>query len=173
MIDDVKIKEMYELMKIPQERHPERLFVVNRINDNDKVIYDLGCGRHKTLSRMIGIDTKRVADIRASIDDLPMIKSDTADVVVSRHSLEHLIDPIKALTEWERILKPLGRMIIILPDHEFVDTLDFQMSNGKHLHAYTRHSFMNLMVVMRFGVIELATVMKGWSFGAVIKKRKE
>ena len=170
MVSEERLRELGELLKIPQITHPERLFVERRIKDTDKVIYDLGCGRHKTIPRAIGIDIKRVTDIRASIDCLPMIESGTVDVVISRHSLEHLIDPVKALKEWNRILKPFGRMILVIPDHEFVDTMDFQLGNGVHLHAYTRHSLLNLVMVMGFNVTEVETVISGWTFGMVIEK---
>ena len=171
MISEERLKELTELLKIPQAEHPERLFAERRIKDTDLVVYDLGCGRHKTIPRAIGVDIKRVTDIRASIDCLPMIKSDSVDAIISRHSLEHLIDPVKALREWHRILKPFGRAILVLPDHEFIDTMDFQLSSGVHLHAYTRASLANLVNALGMFVIEeIATVISGWTFGMVIQK---
>jgi len=171
MVTDKQLEELWELLKIPQEIHPERLFVADRIQDEDEIIYDLGCGRHKTVMRAVGVDIKRVTDVRASIDNLPMIESGTVDVVISRHSLEHLIDPVKALREWHRILKPFGRIILVLPDHEFIDTMDFQMGNGVHLHAYTRYSLTNLINTLElFVILEVTTVINGWTFGMVIKK---
>ncbi len=159
------------LYTIPQEKHPERLYVLNHIKDTDSVVYDLGCGRHKTLSRAIGIDIKRCTDIVASIDWLPMIKDESADIIISRHSLEHLLNPIQALGEWERILKSTGKLIIVLPDHEFLDTMDHQISNGKHLHAYTRYSFVDLISILQiWNVVEVETVMEGLSFGVVAEK---
>jgi SAM-dependent methyltransferase len=167
-------KELDIILKIPQLNHPERVFVENRITSFNEVIYDLGCGRHKTIDRAIGIDIRRGrGEIRASIDSLPMIKSGTVDVIISRHSLEHLIDPVKTLREWIRILKLNGRMIIILPDHEFVDTIDFMIGSGVHLHAYTRESFANLADTLGLFIVEISTVIEGWSFGIVLEKRGE
>ena len=57
-MNEDKQKELWVLLKIPQETHPERLFAAERVKDSDEVVYDMGCGRHKTLSRMIGIDVK-------------------------------------------------------------------------------------------------------------------
>ena len=174
MISEERLKELAELLKIPQAEHPERLFAERRIKDTDLVVYDLGCGRHKTIPRAIGVDIKRVTDIRASIDCLPMIECGTVDVVISRHSLEHLIDPVKALREWYRILKPFGRIILVLPDHEFIDTMDYRTGNGVHLHAYTRSSLANLVDALGlFVILEDATVISGWTFGMVIEKGEQ
>lgn len=171
-MDEAKLKELEVLLKLRQHSHPERLFVAELIREEDKVIYDLGCGGHKTLKRAIGVDIRRVTDIRASIDDMPMIASNSADIIISRHSLEHLIDPVKALVEWRRILTINGKMIVVLPDHEFVDTMDFRISSGVHLHAYTRQSFANLVLSLGQCVVtDTTTVIKGWSFGAIVERR--
>lgn len=168
MISDSRLKELFALS---QKDHPERLFVLNWIEDNDAIIYDLGCGRHKTIDRAIGVDVKPVTDIASSIESLPMIENGSADVVISRHSLEHLIDPVEAIREWGRILKKGGKMIIVLPDHEYIDTMDFRLSNGKHLHAYTRKSFLNMVIMFaRFYEVNTSTIIPDWSFGIVLRK---
>ena len=48
--------------------------------------------------------------------DLREIADNTYDFVLSSHSLEHTANPIKALTEWIRILKRSGKLVLILPD---------------------------------------------------------
>src|SRR4051794_38319112 len=45
----------------------------------------------------------------AEATDLHMIKSNTYDFVLSSHSLEHTANPLKALKEWNRILKANGK----------------------------------------------------------------
>jgi SAM-dependent methyltransferase len=45
------------------------------------------------------------------------IASDTYDFLLSSHSLEHTSNPIKAIREWERVVKPGGAMVVILPDY--------------------------------------------------------
>ncbi len=161
------IKKMYGL---PQETHPERLFVLNEIKEPGAIIYDMGSSVRKTAQNVMGVDIEPVTDIKSDIQNLPMIKSDSADFVISRHSLEHVIDPVKALYEWRRILKPSGKILIVLPDHGAFDTLHPSLAQGAHLHAYTKESFKSLIDALPGFEFEKEpiAVVEGWSFGAVI-----
>lgn len=163
---------IWKMFQLPQETHPERMWVLSHLPEDLGTVYDLGCGRHKTISRAIGVDLNPVADIQASIDSMPMIASDSADTLISRHSLEHMLDIVKTLQEWHRILKVNGRLIIVLPWHGNLDTMSNLISCGTHMHAFTPESFMNLLRLMPhlFRVDTVATVMKDWSFGLVLKK---
>lgn len=40
----------------------------------------------------------------------------TYDFVLSSHNLEHMANPIKALNNWKRVLKPRGFLLLVLPD---------------------------------------------------------
>jgi len=53
-------------------------------------------------------------NIVASGDDLPF-KDGTLDYVVSAHVIEHFFDPVKALREWHRVIRPGGYIFIIAP----------------------------------------------------------
>lgn len=165
-----------KMFGLPQETHPERLFVLKELGDAEgRVIYDLGCGRHKTIPNSIGVDIEPVADIRASVDELPMIQSGTADFIISRHSFEHLLDPIKTLKEWKRILRPDGKIILVLPDFSSLDTMNPLLSGGVHLHAYTMESLKNIVTSVSkvFTINTLEPVVPGWSFGMVIQKSSQ
>jgi SAM-dependent methyltransferase len=48
--------------------------------------------------------------------DLNTISNNQYDLILSCHSLEHIANPIKALKEWMRVLKPNGYILIILPN---------------------------------------------------------
>lgn len=54
-------------------------------------------------------------DIVARGDELPF-EENSWDFVLSSHVLEHIFDPIKALKEWHRVIKPQGYICIIIPD---------------------------------------------------------
>jgi len=56
-------------------------------------------------------------DIVANGDDLPF-KDNYWDFVVSSHVIEHFWDPVKALNEWLRVIKPGGYVFIIAPHKE-------------------------------------------------------
>lgn len=152
---------------IPQEIHPERLYTVQNIGEA-KIVYDLGCGSHKSIPSAIGMDIRAVTDVQGSIDTLPF-ESKSADAIISRHSLEHVLDPAKAIKEWIRVLKPGGRMVIVLPDHGSINTIDPYYGNGEHLHAYTMESLSNFISLFPdIYIIKSEIVLSQWSFGAVI-----
>ena len=43
------------------------------------------------------------------------IANESYDFVAASHVLEHLANPLRALTEWKRIVKPSGTVLVILP----------------------------------------------------------
>ena len=47
--------------------------------------------------------------------DLQEIPSATYDFLLSSHTIEHIANPIKALIEWKRLIKPLGTLILVIP----------------------------------------------------------
>lgn len=50
--------------------------------------------------------------------NLHPVASGSYDVVLSSHTLEHVANPIRALREWWRILRPGGALLVILPQRE-------------------------------------------------------
>jgi SAM-dependent methyltransferase len=50
--------------------------------------------------------------------DLGRIASTRYDFVVSSHTVEHTANPLRALREWMRVLKPQGTLIMVLPHKE-------------------------------------------------------
>jgi SAM-dependent methyltransferase len=46
---------------------------------------------------------------------LDKIQSESYDFVLSSHALEHIANPVLALTEWIRVLKEQGLLILLLP----------------------------------------------------------
>ncbi|CAN5515016.1 hypothetical protein BH10ACI4_BH10ACI4_01070 [soil metagenome] len=47
--------------------------------------------------------------------DLANIPDNSYDFVLSSHNLEHMANPVKALREWKRVLRPEGALIVVLP----------------------------------------------------------
>ena len=67
--------------------------------------------------------------------DMKPINSEVYDIVIASHVLEHLANPVKALIEIKRILKPEGLLIIALP-HKAV-TFDHNREVTKLEHILT------------------------------------
>lgn len=58
----------------------------------------------------------------AEATDLSEIPSDKYDFLLSSNCLEHTANPLKAMSEWVRIVKPGGYVLLVLPKKE--DTFD-------------------------------------------------
>ena len=52
----------------------------------------------------------------AEATDMGKLPSGTCDFVLSSHMLEHSANPILALSEWKRLLKDDGYLVLLLPD---------------------------------------------------------
>lgn len=161
--------------KLDQETHPERLWVINKLKSEcfTERIIDLGCGTNKTVNHSVGVDIRPVTDVCGSIESIPAIGSINTeshfDVIISRHSLEHVLDPVKTIREWMRILKPHSKMLIVLPDHGSIDTIDPYYSAGQHLHAYSMESFKSFISAFKdLFISKCEIVLQNWSFGTVI-----
>jgi len=162
---------MKSFFNAPQEIHPERLWVIANIGEvKAKVILDLGCGRNKTIPEAIGVDIVWDTDIKGNAESFPFPKNEV-DIIISRHCFEHLLDPIKTLENWYKILKIGGKIIMVIPDHEKMNTLDPFYSEGQHLHTYTMESLKNLISLFSlFEIEKLEVVIDYWSFGCVLRK---
>ena len=161
---------MIPFKDFPQETHPERLWVLKQLGEPaGRRILDIGCGTHKTLPEAIGVDVRPVTDYQASMDDALPFERNSVDVIISRHSFEHVLNPVWALLEWRRIVKHNGKVIVVLPDHGTVDTHQEALSAGQHLHAYTMRSFLDLINYGRgFNSSLIEVVLEDWSFGSVL-----
>lgn len=92
--------------------------------------------------------------------DLGDVSANQYDFLLSSHNLEHLANPIKGLKEWQRVVKPGGHLVIVLPhyartfDHRRVPTTlehmieDYERDTGEddltHVEeTYTAHRLNN------------------------------
>src|SRR5207249_6461167 len=95
------------------------------VNPEDTVL-DFGCGGGFTLlalpcSQRLGIDPSEAALKVArdnGIEAYPSIHAvppATVDVVITDHALEHTIRPLDELRSLRHVLKPTGRIVVVLP----------------------------------------------------------
>ena len=75
-------------------------------------------------------------DIVSPGDQLPLDDS-SVDFVISSHVIEHFPDPIKALKEWYRVVKPGGYLYIIAPHKE--RTFDKERNRSTLAELIERH----------------------------------
>lgn len=147
-------------------------------------VLELGCGAQKTVEKSSGLDIfgkgetiptlakngnhpTSVADIKAEATQTG-IENESFDCIIARHLLEHMIDPVLALNEWDRILKLGGRLIIAVPDHAISNTIPL---NPEHVHAYTKESLTNLVyTVLNYKPISVEYANNGVSFVGVYEK---
>ncbi len=72
------------------------------------------------------------ADFLADARTLP-IPDDTLDYLCSSHVLEHLPDPIAALHEWHRVLRPGGLLYLVVPDKRYTFDEPREVTSCAHL----------------------------------------
>jgi len=75
-------------------------------------------GRDSNWPELIGTPWGPDAHFHVDIDvsGLAAIPSGSFDVVVGCHVIEHLANPLRALTEFDRVLRPGGRLVLVVPD---------------------------------------------------------
>jgi len=84
---------------------------------------ELGSGPHGIegfyhVDAVAGGNVNKVSDIR----NLHWLKSDSVDELYSAHTVEHIsyTEILQVLKEWNRVLRPGGKMIIKMPDLDFM-----------------------------------------------------
>ena len=75
-------------------------------------------GRDKNWPELIGSPRGPQADLKIDldVDGLAPIPDCCLDAVIACHVIEHLANPIAALREFERVLRPQGRLVLVVPD---------------------------------------------------------
>lgn len=134
-------------------------------------VYELGSGGQLTIPEAIGVDfypkgemidtinTVSVAEIVADVSkELPF---KDADVLIARHILEHMTDPIETLKHWYNALNIGGQLIIAVPDEDLAITIPM---NIEHKHAYTKPFLASLLEITGFKNIVLEDCKNGVSF---------
>lgn len=69
------------------------------------------------LEELSSTGTYAKVDLVAAGDALPL-ENDSVDFVISSHVIEHFYDPIRAVKEWLRVVRPGGYVYIIAPHKE-------------------------------------------------------
>jgi ubiquinone/menaquinone biosynthesis C-methylase UbiE len=116
-------------------------YIIDNLSKTAKTLIDIGCGNGFFLRQVKSngldlfgcdiADTRRVRDynfLRCSIAHLPF-KDKQFDIVTSSHTLEHIVNPEKAISELKRITR--RQLIITVPcQRYYFYTLD------EHIHFF-------------------------------------
>lgn len=153
------------------------------LHKTDKKILDLGCANNKTVPNAVGIDFipkgERIpnldgdpvseADITGDVSKELPVEDNSQDVIIARHILEHMLNPIAVLEKWMRKIKPGGRLILALPNQDWHLTIPM---NAEHVHAYNPESAITLLSAMGLKV-EVRDSRNNISFIAIGEKPNE
>jgi predicted SAM-dependent methyltransferase len=116
---------------------------------------DLGCGALKVWPHMIGVDngmdellfgsTVR-ADVNvASAAKLPLFASESVHAVYSSHLLEHIENWTEALSEWWRLVKVGGYLVLYLPHRDLYPRIGEPGANPDHKHDFCNQDILEYM----------------------------
>jgi SAM-dependent methyltransferase len=110
--------------------HPYRAFELRAaalIDDQTHTLLDAGCGRSVPVlqkfkgrvARLIGVDLVEFTDVPEGIEtynaDLARLPlpDGSVDLIISRSVFEHLTEPQKVYAEFNRVLRPGGRILFL------------------------------------------------------------
>ncbi len=119
------------------------LMVFEKIQDSDGgyrrlIRLNLGCGRD-VRHGWVNVDKVKLdgVDVVHDLDMFPYPFDDNSvDYILMKHTLEHLDDVVRVMEECHRILKPNGRLEIIVPYYKYKSAF----TDPTHRHFFTEQS---------------------------------
>jgi SAM-dependent methyltransferase len=126
-------------------------------------VFEFGCGLGQNLfglpaHKKMGYDISEYAREFCKqkgltvVGTLEAVPTDAFDVVISRHSLEHLEDPFQNLMLLRSFLRPGGWLILILPEERPSMLRSYAPDVDNHLFSWTPRTLANLLHHARFTV---------------------
>ena len=78
---------------------------------------------------------KNKIDILCDAHHLAELADASVDVIASSHTIEHLVNPLLALNEWKRVLKPGGYVYSVIPNYKLTFDHRRELTSLEHLVA--------------------------------------
>jgi SAM-dependent methyltransferase len=145
------------------------------ISPSDTVL-DFGCGTGGILKnipcgRRLGVEINEasVAEARgagiAVFSDLALIKSESVDVAITHHALEHVAEPHTVLLHLLRIVRPGGKLIVAVPAEppRARKFRTWRPVNDVHLYSWSPLTLGNLLTACGFTVQKAVVQSGGYS----------
>lgn len=140
---------------------------------SDKVL-DFGCGggwllTHLNCAKKVGVELNEAAhevcrnngiEIYKTIDCVP---DKDFDVIISHHCLEHVPYPIQALSSLRGLLKPGGKLILVVPIDDWRRQYDYTAKDiDHHLHTWTPRLMANTISEAGYEIITVKILTHAW-----------
>jgi SAM-dependent methyltransferase len=118
------------------------------VKPTDSVL-DFGCGgghvlRNLDCARRFGVEINpaaRTAALQGGVEcfeSIAGVENDSFDVVISNHALEHVENPISALTALRKKLRPSGVLVLCVPIDDWRTQQKYERQDiNHHLHTWT------------------------------------
>ena len=119
-------------------------------------VFEFGCGLGQNLyglpaQEKVGYDISAYAREFCAkkglqvLDSIESLRLKSFDFVISRHSLEHLEDPVGNLRLLGSLIKPGGRLILVLPEERPYKVRRYEPDVDNHLFSWTPRTLANLL----------------------------
>jgi SAM-dependent methyltransferase len=144
-------------------RYQVDLYFRHHVKPADTVL-DFGCNDGLflaclTAARKIGVEVNPAAlcafsDIEMHAD-ISAVSDEAADVVISNHCLEHTLAPYDSLRHLYRVLKPGGKLVLVLPFDDWRSAIHQSWSPANpdnHLFTWSPMNIGNLLTEAGFRV---------------------
>ena len=147
---------------------------------------DIGCGSD-VLSKSVFKNIESVIPYDKTLDEsndamyCKNLDDESFDFVYSSHCLEHVIDPYEAFSNWLRICKPLGYLIVAIPHENFYEKYKWpSIYNPDHKTSWSLEFQSNLpksICVMEFlkkfdaniSLISCQTILRNFDFNRFLE----
>jgi 2-polyprenyl-3-methyl-5-hydroxy-6-metoxy-1,4-benzoquinol methylase len=150
-----------------ETRRNQVIYDLSAVKAGDTVL-DLGSGRgwfslyaSQQGAEITALDLSEanLEKIKAADDKINILYGDACfvpvqdkqfDLIVALEILEHIVDPKAAVTDWKRLLKPNGRLLVTVPFREAIRYTLCIHCNQKtpvnaHLHSFEREALIKLL----------------------------
>lgn len=111
-------------------------------------VLDFGCGggyllKNLPCKKKLGVEINPVAratcaenGLREIYENFQPINTNSVDLVISNHALEHVEEPLSILREIHRVLRPGGKVVLYLPYDDYRNAKIYNPKNV-NFHLYT------------------------------------
>jgi SAM-dependent methyltransferase len=137
-------------------------FWFSGVDADNLPIFEYGCGLGVNIawsSQAHGYDISPQARAFAHskgirvYESMAEVASESFPVVISSHVLEHVDDPLSALSEMQRVLTPGGRLILAIPKENH-GKASFMVDGDAHLYSWTFRTMNNLLLRSGFKLLD-------------------